>query len=197
MYGEYTEVVLHSLDTNSACIVKIANGHVTGRQLGAPITNLALLKLKKGKDVSEPYMTKSPTGKMLRSTTTIVRNPSGNPIGLLCINFDINAPMQSFLKNMFFPGSFPSDLHLSPEIFAQNMDETIESTIETVKNDVWNEKTISPSKRNREIVIKLHELGIFKYKESILLVACVLEISKDTIYLYLREMEKKYLERNL
>ncbi len=43
---------------------------------GAPITNLALMKLTQGKDVSGAYMTKCPDGKTLRSTTTIIRKSS-------------------------------------------------------------------------------------------------------------------------
>ena len=31
MYGQHTEVVLHSLDAKHPSVVKIANGHVTGR----------------------------------------------------------------------------------------------------------------------------------------------------------------------
>ena len=75
MYGEHTEVLLHSLDVRNPSIIKIANSHVTGRDVGAPITNLALMKLTQGKDVSGAYMTKCPDGKTLRSMTTIIRNP--------------------------------------------------------------------------------------------------------------------------
>ena len=32
--------------------------------------------------------------------STIVRNPKNKPIGLLCINVDMDAPMQAFLKAM-------------------------------------------------------------------------------------------------
>ncbi|WP_019616036.1 helix-turn-helix transcriptional regulator [Psychromonas ossibalaenae] len=190
MYGEYTEVVLHSLDINSPSVLKIANGHVTDREAGAPITNLALLKLKDGKDVSDSYMTKSSTGKTLRSITTIVRNPKGKAIGLLCINVDMDAPMQSFLKTMF-PLDCNGESSNSPETFAKDIDETVTSTIDVVRSEVLDNPSISPSKRNREVVTKLHELGIFKYKNSILLAAKILGVSRDTVYLYLREMDTK------
>lgn len=191
MYGEYTEVVLHRLDASHSSVIKIENGHVTGREIAASITSLALLKIKNGNDVCEPCIIKTKTGKILRSITIVVRNLKKTPIGFLCINFDLNAPMQSFLEPLF-SGHLPSkDAFLSPENFTQNMDETIESAIENAKEEVWNEKSISPSKRNREIVTKLNDFGIFKYKDSVLLVAKVLEISKDTVYLYLRETEKK------
>ncbi|WP_418380752.1 hypothetical protein [Vibrio scophthalmi] len=37
----------------------------------------------------------------------------------------------------------------------------IESTIDSVTAEVWLNSDIAPSKRNREVVIRLHELGIF------------------------------------
>ena len=76
----------------------------------------------------------------------------------------------------------------SPETFARNIDETIISTIETVQSEVWANEAISPSKRNRELVTRLQGLGIFKYKDAVLMVANHLGISRDTIYLYLREL---------
>ena len=191
MYGEHTEVALHCLDANNPSILKIANGHVTGREEGAPITNLALLKLKDGRDVSDSYMTKTSTGKTLRSITTIVRNALGEPIGLLCINADMDVPMQAFMRTMFPLALGGSELSASPETFATNIDETIESTIETVKCEVLDDPSIAPSKRNREVVTRLHDLGIFKYKDSKQLAADVLGISRDTVYLYLRELEAR------
>ena len=44
--NEFAEVVLHSLDAEAPEIIKIANGHVTERSEGAPITNLARMKLR-------------------------------------------------------------------------------------------------------------------------------------------------------
>ena len=99
MYGKHTEVVLHSLDAEAPEIIKIANGHVTERGEGAPITNLARMKLLEGNDVSDSYVTKTVSGKTLHSITTIVRNPKNKPIGLLCINVDMDVPMQDFLRS--------------------------------------------------------------------------------------------------
>ncbi|WP_162046782.1 transcriptional regulator [Vibrio taketomensis] len=182
MYGEHTEVALHSLDVDSPAIIKIANGHITARDEGAPITNLALIKLKEGKDVSDSYLSKTTSGKTLHSITTIIRNPNHEPIGLLCINVDMDAPLQSFIKTLLPPTTETQ----SPETFAKNIDETIESTIESVKSEVWLSSEITPAKRNREVVTRLHDLGVFKMKDAVMMVANQLGISKDTIYLYLR-----------
>ena len=100
MWGEHTEVLLHCLDSRNPSIMKIVNGHITGREVGAPITNIALVKLNEGKDVSDAYITKAPDGKMLRSLTTVIRNKQQQSIGLLCVNFNLDAPFQSMIHSL-------------------------------------------------------------------------------------------------
>ena len=190
MYGEHTEVLLHSLDVRNPSIIKIANSHVTGRDVGAPITNLALMKLTQGKDVSGAYMTKCPDGKTLRSMTTIIRNPQQKAIGLLCINTNLDAPFQEVMHSLV-PCLLP---HLerpqaTPETFARSNEEMMHSSIETVREQVTSDPEIAPSKKSREIVTRLHEMGIFDLKDSAQIAAKGLDISIHTIYRYLRELK--------
>ena len=194
MYGQHTEVVLHSLDAKHPSVIKIANGHVTGREVGAPITNLALLKLKTGQDISNSYLTKCANGKTLRSLTTVIRNPKNLPIGLLCINTDMDAPLQSVLRTMMPEQLLGSELTSSPEVFARNIDEALHSTIDSVNHEVRANPAISPSQKSREIVNQLHELGIFELKDSAQVAATRLGISVHSIYRYLREIKANQAE---
>ncbi|ROS04694.1 putative transcriptional regulator YheO [Sinobacterium caligoides] len=189
MYGEHTEVLLHSLDVRNPSIVKIANGHITGRAVGAPITNLALMKLNSGHDVSEAYLTKSPDGKTLRSITMIIRNAAQQAIGLLCINSNVDAPFQSVIKSLL-PGLMTQNDKLpSPETFARSNDEMMQSSIETIRAKVMADDSISPSKKSREIVTQLYALGVFDLKDSAQIAANGLDISIHTVYRYLRELK--------
>ena len=189
MYGEHTEVLIHSLDASNPSITKIANGHITGRSVGAPITNLALMKLNAGQDISDSYLTKSPDGKTLRSITIVIRNAQNEAIGLLCINSNLDAPFQSVMATLF-PGLVPqADTSLSPETFARSNDEMMQTSIESVRAQVMADNSLSPSKKNREIVIRLNELGIFNLKDSAQIAAKGLDISIHTIYRYLRELK--------
>lgn len=190
MYGEHTEVVLHSLDSRDPSVIKIANGHVTGRKLGAPVTNLALLKLKTGQDISNSYLTKCATGKTLRSITTIIRNSQNRAIGLLCINTDMDAPLQSVLRSMMPDSMVTSDIGATtPEVFARNIDEALHGTIDSVNSEVRSNAKIAPSKKSREIVTQLYELGVFELKDSAQVAATRLDISVHSIYRYLREIK--------
>ncbi|MEC4727229.1 PAS domain-containing protein [Shewanella sp. D64] len=189
MYGEHTEVVLHSLDSRDPSVIKIANGHVTGRKLGAPVTNLALLKLKMGQDISNSYITRCATGKTLRSITTIIRNSQNRAIGLLCINTDMDAPLQSVLRTMMPDSIVSLDIGNTPEVFARNIDEALHGTIDSVNSDVRSNTNIAPSKKSREIVTQLYELGVFELKDSAQVAATRLDISVHSIYRYLREIK--------
>ncbi|MCG9552431.1 helix-turn-helix domain-containing protein [Vibrio sp. Isolate31] len=63
------------------------------------------------------------------------------------------------------------------------------SSIETVREQVSNDADIAPSKMSREIVTRLHEMGIFDLKDSAQIAAKGLDISIHTIYRYLRELK--------
>nr|WP_051043842.1 PAS domain-containing protein [Psychromonas sp. CNPT3] len=190
MFGKHTEVLLHSLDIRNASIIKIANGYITGRQVGTPITNLALMKLTEGKDVSTSYLTKSPNGKNLRSITTVIRNAQNESIGLLCINNDLDAPFQSVIRTLLPDIMQPKECEHSLETFALDYNELIQSSIKSVKNKVMRDKNISIKTKNKEIVLALHALGVFDLKDSISCVGTSLKISIHSVYRYLRNIQK-------
>jgi len=198
MHGKYTEVVLYSLDVRDPVIIKIVNGTVTGNTVGTAISDLTLHKLKMDQDVSDICWSKSASGKTMRSVTTIIRNADHQPIGLLCINMDMDAPLQAVLRNLT-----SVDIGLcgetcgSPEFFARNIDEALNSAIDGVNTEVRNNADIPPSKKSREIVTQLNELGIFELKDSTQLAATRLDISVHTIYRYLREIKARETDSSL
>lgn len=185
-FGEHTEVVLHSLDIRHPSIIKIVNGHITGRHVGAPITNFVLNKLIQKEDLSLPYFTQSPNGKHLRSTTTIIRNPQGEAIGTLCINVNLDATFQEVIRPFVLPTNINEESK-NIEIFTNSPEKMLKTTIETTYKEITLDKTISASKKTRSLVLKLAELGIFNFKNSQQLVAEVTGISIHTIYRHLRE----------
>ncbi|WP_153448637.1 helix-turn-helix transcriptional regulator [Vibrio algicola] len=188
MFGEHTEVLLHALDEDDPCVTKIANGHITGREVGAPITNIALLKLEEGYDVSSPYITKSSDGKTLRSYTTIIRNSSQQAIGLICVNSNLDAPFQSVMQALLPGIPHYHEGNITPEVFAKSNSDAMLDTIHTVRDNVLANTNIAPSKKNREIVTELFDLGVFDIKDSAQIAATELDTSVHTIYRYLRQL---------
>ena len=88
--GNGTEVVLHEFSHPESSVVAIA-GEVTGRKVGAPLTDLVLRLLRQGRVTEDliNYPSRTPDGRPLRSSTVFVRDESGQVVGCLCINFEL------------------------------------------------------------------------------------------------------------
>jgi len=189
LIGEHCEIVLHSLDNLDKSAVKIANGNNTGRKVGSPITDLALKMLKDIQDsetsVSPAYFTRTKGGVLMKAITIAIRNGNHRIIGLLCINMNLDAPFSQILKS-FTPSSEKGEAE-SIVNFASDVDELVDKTVEKTIDEVNSDKEVSNNTKNRQIVMELYDKGIFDIKDAINRVADRLNISKHTVYLYIRQ----------
>ena len=55
-----------------------------------------------------------------------------------------------------------------------------------IRDEVFSDKNIPLNNKNKEIIFRLSNCGIFNLKDSVVLVAEQLGISKNTVYLHLR-----------
>lgn len=187
--GSNCEVVLHNLADFGHSIVKIANGHVTGRKVGGPFTGLGIEILKEaespGKDVANSYYNRLESGKLLKSSASVIRNAEGKPIAMICINIDLSIPMADFLRE-FVPkdSEYPKR---EVEHFTVTTSGLVSSTLEMVMTRVSNLRQMSPSDKNKRIVKELYLRGIFDIRGAIDVVAKQIGVSRYTVYNYLRE----------
>ena len=102
--GEHGEVVLRDCRKPNHDIIAIANGHVSGRTIGAPITDFTLSVLAneewKEKDYVANYVGRAAPNKNLRSSTYFIRE-NGELVGQLCINIDM-APFEQMMGEGWF-----------------------------------------------------------------------------------------------
>jgi len=176
LFGEGCEVVLHS-------VVHIANGHITGRQVGAPATDFALSRLQQqAGSCWSSYFARSPDGKLMKCASITLHNAARRPVGMLCINLNLDAPLSSLLGALSLPVSESGAAPLFQESFAPSLDELVAQ----VMSQVAAEPDLSPARRNRQIITALYDKGIFTIKEAINLVAERLGVSRHTVYLHIR-----------
>lgn len=191
LFGNNCEVLIHSLEDLSRSVVKIANGHVTGRSLGSPITDLGIKTIRNADDSSSDvvgsYFSKTSTGKTLKSVTALIRNEN-KPIGMLCINLDLSVPLEDVLNT--FAVNWTGRGVESPENFAMSSEELIHVTLDKAIEKMSRERQISANTRNKKIVQELHQQGIFDIKGAVDMVAKELGVSRYTIYNYLREIRE-------
>ncbi|MDR0784499.1 MAG: PAS domain-containing protein [Treponema sp.] len=187
--GENCEVVLHSFDSLDKSIFHIVNGQVTGRNVGAPLTDLGMKLFTESsnsnKDVTECYYSKNADGKLLRSITILIRNSEGKPIGMMCINFDMDAPFVDVLR--LFCAKGQPEMDKPPETFVNSIEELIEVTLREARIAVNGDNNIPNNVKNKAIVGELIKKGIFDIRGAIDIVALKLSVSRYTIYNYIRE----------
>ena len=89
--GPDYEIILHEILPEQSRVAAIANGGISGRDVGAPITNAALRMIMQKQYESNNYIInytgQLSNGKTLRSSTMFIKD-GGKLVGLLCVNFD-------------------------------------------------------------------------------------------------------------
>lgn len=95
-FGSSCEVVVHDLSRHpDHSIVAIENGHVTGRKVGDGASHVVIEQLLKRQDAQPEdhlcYLTKTPDGKILKSSSMYIRSGKGKVSAILSINYDISA----------------------------------------------------------------------------------------------------------
>lgn len=193
VFGSNCEVVLHSLEDTSHSVVKIVNGKVTGRKVGSPLTDFLAEILKKAdsleKDAIGCYYNKLDDGRLLKSVSVLLRNTKGKPVGFLCVNIDLSAPLLDFVA-----GFMPASRELSKDIiehFPITLTDLVARTLEMVMADVNNWRGVSPSEKNKLIIQGLYKKGLFNVRGAIDLAAKEIGVSRYTVYNYIREAKVK------
>lgn len=189
LIGQHCEIVLHALEDLNRSAIKIANGENTGRQVGSPITDLALRMLRdiegSERNFSRAYFTRAKGNTLMKSITVAIRNGDNRIIGLLCININLDAPFSQVLQ-AFMPTEEARQA-VSSVNFASDVDELVDQTVERTIEEINADKSVSNNTKNRQIVMELFDKGIFDIKDAINRVADRLNISKHTVYLYIRQ----------
>ncbi len=193
--GEGYEIILHSLENLDHSAIKVINGYHTGRTEGAPITNLALSLLNKIRtegNVYYSYFSANPKGEPLKSSTIPIFGENHRIIGLLCMNFYLNTPFSDIIAAFTPPaGHMDSMPESQAELYMNDATDLINETIIKMRNVVLDDPTVCASNKNKEIICRLHEQGLFNLKNSIVKCAKVLGISKNTVYMHIRNLNRK------
>jgi len=198
MFGKKCEVLIHDFTHPQNSIVAIENGHVTGRKIGDPITDLALSIFKKGgygdqkTDRIVNYKTKTKDGKVLKSSTVFIKDNQEKIVGCLCINYDLTVHSM-FQKTMEdFCITIDLDKEKSEkgvETFTDNVNEILKNIIQEAIEEIGKPVSLM-QKEDKLMVTKIaDEKGAFLIKGAITQIAKEINVSRFTIYNYLDEIK--------
>ena len=213
--GPDYEVALHDLTDKNKSIIAIANNHVSGREIGAPMTNVGLQIIADKSYQSSHYRLHyrgvAENGKILRSSTLFIQDENGELIGLLCINFDGSRyhELSDRLLGLCHPDAFVEtnfqfDEVRTREIRAEDMAngeliENLQSTISGVAggavSEVLGEMGVAADRLTQEektaVVGELNARGVFLLKGAVKEVAEALHCSQASVYRYLSKFKKE------
>ena len=198
MFGKKCEVLIHDFSNPQHSIIAIENGHVTGRKIGDPITDLALATWKKGgygekkTDRIVNYKTKTKDGRMLKSSSVFIRDNQKKIIGCLCINYDLTEHSMFHKVMDDFCTAIDLDEEKSEkgmEIFTDNVNEVLENIIQEAIEKIGIPVSLM-HKEDKLMVTKIaDEKGAFLIKGAITQIAKEINVSRFTIYNYLEEIK--------
>lgn len=97
-FGDKCEVVIHDVSSSHPehTIVHIENGHVSGRKVGDGASMVVLEQLEHQHEQPKDhlgYLTRTPDGKILKSSSLYIRNSRGAVTAIFSINYDVTGLM--------------------------------------------------------------------------------------------------------
>jgi predicted transcriptional regulator YheO len=195
MLGPDCEVVLHDLSQMPHSIVAIENGHVTGRRPGDAPTDQMLRSLRNSDDTPDVrlYVT-SNDGKVLKSLAVTLRDDEGRPIGVLGVNLDVSDIVHAQRTLAAFatvagPGS--GDAPVTKELFDGDIRDVLAGMIAATLTDMRKTPATMTRDEKMEVVARLEERGAFLVKRSAEQVAEALDLSRFTVFSYLKEIRRQ------
>lgn len=205
MMGDHCEVVLQ--DCRKRCIVAIANGHISGRKVGAPLTNYGLKIIADGKwktrDWDVNYQGKTQSGKTLVCSTFFIKEKN-ELVGMLCFNSDPSKFMklsEEILKIGKVTWSLGAEVDKSVrpiESFVSSVPEMIYEAADEVFGIANYVKLDHLNQEERlRLLENMESKGVFQLKGAVSEVATHLGCSEASMYRYLSKISKKKKEEQI
>lgn len=190
-FGEGCEVVIHDLKAKDPdhSIVWIENSHVTGRKVGDGPSHVVLeaLHADAGKiDDRLSYLTKTASGKILKSSTIFIRDTAGDLSGIFAINFDITKLRAAQGTIQWICGVEPT-APSEPEPIVRNIADLLDDLLAQSVALVGTPVPLMSKDDKVRAIRYLNDAGAFLVTKSGPKVCKYFGISKYTLYSYLDE----------
>ncbi len=189
------EVVLHDLKDPEHSVVYTVNSYVTGRKIGQSFNQMipkAMVDTTFKEETINNYYFKSKNGKLIKSSTALIKDLDEKVIGAMCVNID-TTPITA---NLAWIQSMLPDLEQEGqnEIETASMHDThVSDLVEVLIVKILDNKNVEDLSRKEKIRIikEMEERGIFLIKGAIEIVAQKMGISKVTMYSYIDGLRDK------
>lgn len=188
MFGESCEVVIHDMDNFDSSIIYIANKQVTQREIGDPLKILGTKNVEAFFQGSDLVNCKgsSKQNQLLKSSTFHLKGEGYHYA--LGINYDYTnvSIAHSFLGDFMKVGG-----NLNETIERQNsVDYILEDLYEQAVAQIGKPVPLMHKRERVKLIRYLDEKGAFTIHKSIPIISEKMDISRFTIYNYLKEIRE-------
>lgn len=187
-FGSLCEVVVHDYRRPEESVVSIA-GSVTGRSVGGAMSEIGMGMLARGDEAGDElnYLTRTQDGKLVKSSTVLLRDSGGVVFGALCVNLDITAVQQvgtliGELAGVAAPAEVPTTTFGDSVEVVDAVVGSVVDAYQLKRSRPWGE--LDRAERV-ELFRGLDERGVFAVRRAVPLVAERLGISRASAYSYL------------
>jgi predicted transcriptional regulator YheO len=190
-FGDHCEVVLHDYRNRDRSVVAVS-GDVTGRQVGSPMSLIGLSMLRQGDDAVDDinYLTRLPDGRVLRSSTMLLRTRVGHVVGALCVNVDITELRQAGRLLAQLSG-VASELEAPQTTFSPDADSVIDSALAEAESMLGHPLTRLSVDERLSVFRLLEQSGVLQLRRAVPVIAQRLGISRATVYNYLVKVRRE------
>ncbi len=169
-FGRNCEVTIHDLRNFQSSLIYL-KGNVTGRNTGAPVTDVILKELHKyGNDIEDilGFMTRSMDGKILKASITFIRDNEEKVLGCIGVNFDITGILAAtrVLNDLAITNNM-AGFDPMPEMYEKDIGEVFQYVIESTLEDIG-VPIEEMSRRDKKFFVKqVDDKGVFLINGSI------------------------------
>ncbi|MFI7697932.1 transcriptional regulator [Nonomuraea sp. NPDC049480] len=186
--GSFCEVVVHDFRRPEHSVVAIA-GSVTGRSVGGSMSEIGMSILARGDEAEDElnYVTRTRDGKLVKSSTMVLRDSEGAVFGALCLNLDITAVTQAHALIGELAGLAAPAATVPTTTFGDDIDSVVNAIVDAHQLDrhkPWAELTRD---ERLKLFRSLDERGVFAVRRAVPQVAARLGISRASAYSYLSQ----------
>lgn len=195
-FGRTCEVVLHDFRHPEHSIVEIA-GEVTSRHIGGSMSQIGLAILAQGDAAQDKlnYLTRTPDGRFIKSSTILLRDHHGHAFGALCINLDVTE--LCFLAHLMGELAGVSSEQPTAITFGDDVSQIIQAVLHEQEMALGRPLTHLTKKERLALFQELDQRGIFTLQRAVPQVAEQLGVSRATIYSDLAVAREKHPRRPL
>lgn len=193
-FGPMCEVVLHDYRRPEESVVAVA-GSVTGRAVGGAMSEIGMRIVASGDGAADElnYVTRTRDGRLVKSSTMVLRDSTGTVFGALCVNLDVTAVNDAHallgalagVGGAGGSGGTPADVPVTT--FGNDIDSVVDAILDAHqlrRNGSW--AGLDRAQR-LELFRGLDGRGVFAVRRAIEQVAARLGISRASAYSYLSQ----------